>query len=41
MPADVKEFEWDEEKLQQNLAKHKIDFLRAALVFDGRPAVMM
>jgi uncharacterized DUF497 family protein len=23
MPADVKEFEWDEEKRQQNLAKHK------------------
>jgi hypothetical protein len=41
MPADIKEFEWDEEKRQQNLAKHSIDFLRAALVFDGRPVIMM
>ena len=40
MPGEI-EFEWDEIKRQQNLAKHGIDFPRAALVFDGRPAVMV
>ncbi len=29
------EFEWNEEKRQQNLNKHKIDFLYAALIFEG------
>jgi len=29
-------FEWDEGKRQQNLAKHKLDFLVACLLFDGR-----
>lgn len=32
------EFEWDEEKRKANLRKHKIDFLRAIELFDGRPA---
>ena len=41
MPDDIKQFEWDEEKRRQNLAKHGIDFPRAALVFDGRQAVML
>lgn len=31
-------FEWDEEKRQQNLVKHRMDFLAATVVFDGRPA---
>jgi hypothetical protein len=34
-------FEWDETKRQQNLAKHGIDFLGAALAFDGRAAMML
>ena len=29
-------FEWDERKRQINLAKHGVDFARAARVFDGR-----
>src|SRR3954454_15947183 len=29
-------FEWDEEKREQNLAKHGIDFRRAAQIFRGR-----
>jgi hypothetical protein len=29
------EFEWDEEKNRQNLAKHGISFEEAASVFDG------
>jgi uncharacterized DUF497 family protein len=41
MPNEIREFEWDDNKRQQNVAKHNIDFLRAALVFDGRPAVMI
>jgi uncharacterized protein (DUF4415 family) len=28
-------FEWDEGKRQRNLAKHGVDFLRAARIFDG------
>jgi uncharacterized protein len=28
-------FEWDEEKRQQNLLKHGIDFLYAAQIFEG------
>jgi uncharacterized DUF497 family protein len=32
-------FEWDEAKRQSNLAKHGIDFIRARLLFDGRPTV--
>ena len=31
------EFEWDEEKRRTNIAKHGVDFVRAAAVFDGRP----
>ena len=27
--------EWDEKKRLSNLAKHKVDFARAALIFDG------
>jgi hypothetical protein len=30
-------FEWDEAKRQTNAAKHGIDLVDAALVFDGRP----
>jgi uncharacterized DUF497 family protein len=30
-------FEWDEAKRAGNLAKHKLDFLRAREAFDGRP----
>jgi uncharacterized DUF497 family protein len=41
MPGEITQFEWDENKRRQNLAKHGVDFLRAALVFDGRPAVML
>jgi uncharacterized DUF497 family protein len=33
------EFEWDEAKRLSNLAKHGIDFLRARLLFDGRPTL--
>lgn len=29
------EFEWDEAKRQSNLEKHGVDFLEAALVFEG------
>ncbi|HET9659069.1 MAG TPA: BrnT family toxin [Thermomicrobiales bacterium] len=32
-------FEWDEEKRQSNIAKHGIDFSRAALLFDGRDVI--
>jgi len=32
-------FEWDEEKRRGNIAKHGIDFARAATVFDGRPYI--
>jgi len=31
--------EWDETKRLKNLEKHKLDFMDAPLVFDGRPAV--
>ena len=31
------EFEWDEAKRLSNIEKHDIDFLKARLVFDGRP----
>jgi uncharacterized DUF497 family protein len=32
-------FEWDEDKRLRNIAKHGLDFVRAQLVFDGRPFV--
>lgn len=32
-------FEWDEAKRLKNIEKHKLDFVDAPLVFDGRPAV--
>jgi uncharacterized protein len=32
-------FEWDENKRVGNIARHGIDFLRASLLFDGRPVV--
>lgn len=32
-------FEWDEAKRAANLHKHGVDFIRAQLVFDGRPVV--
>ena len=28
-------FEWDEKKRQANLARHGVDFLDAALIFEG------
>lgn len=40
MPQDSHDFEWDETKRAQNLAKHGIDFPRATLAFDGRTAIM-
>ncbi len=39
MPTTESSFEWDEDKRLSNLAKHRIDFLRARSVFDGRPRV--
>jgi uncharacterized DUF497 family protein len=30
------EFEWDENKRAANLAKHGLDLLRGAVLFDGR-----
>lgn len=30
------EFEWDENKREANLAKHKLDLLDGVYVFDGR-----
>ena len=33
------DFEWDEEKRRANLAKHRIDFVDALAVFDGRARV--
>ncbi len=33
------EFEWDEDKRESNIAKHGIDFDRAATLFDGRDAI--
>ena len=30
-------FEWDEAKREANLAKHGLDLLRGADLFDGRP----
>jgi uncharacterized protein len=32
-------FEWDENKRLTNLAKHKLDFVVAWLLFDGRAAL--
>ncbi|MBB4197401.1 uncharacterized DUF497 family protein [Rhodoblastus sphagnicola] len=32
-------YEWDETKRQTNLAKHKLDFVDAVLMFDGRPTL--
>lgn len=32
-------FEWDEDKRLKNLVKHKLDFMDAPLIFDGRPVV--
>jgi len=31
------EFEWDPAKREANLAKHRIDFIQASELFDGRP----
>jgi uncharacterized DUF497 family protein len=32
-------FEWDEDKRLKNLAKHKLDFVEAGVLFDGRATV--
>lgn len=29
------EFEWNNEKLEDNLAKHGLDFIKATLIFEG------
>ena len=34
-------FEWDDEKEQKNIIKHKIDFSTAALVFDDENRIEM
>ena len=31
------EFEWEETKRQRNIRDHKVDFVDAAQLFDGRP----
>jgi hypothetical protein len=33
------DFEWDEAKRLANLEKHGVDFLRAQMLFDGRPVI--
>ena len=33
------EFEWDESKRAANLAKHHLDLLTGAALFDGRPVL--
>lgn len=30
-------FEWDETKRLSNIEKHELDFIRARVIFDGRP----
>ncbi len=32
-------FEWDENKRLVNFDKHKLDFVDAVLLFDGRPTI--
>ena len=32
-------FEWDENKRSRNLEKHRLDFVAAQLLFDGRATV--
>jgi uncharacterized protein len=32
---DAMPFEWDEGKRESNLAKHRVDFIRAVRIFDG------
>ena len=32
-------FEWDEEKRERNIVRHRIDFVDAVVVFDGRPVI--
>jgi len=32
-------FEWDEQKRKINLAKHKLDFVDACQIFDGRDVI--
>jgi uncharacterized DUF497 family protein len=33
------EFEWDESKRLSNVEKHGVDFVRAQMLFDGRPVI--
>ena len=35
------EFDWDEDKRQANLDKHGVDFLDAALIFEGICATLL
>lgn len=37
---DDADFEWDDSKRWSNLEKHGVDFLRAALAFDGKAAIL-
>ena len=32
-------YEWDEDKREVNLAKHKLDFVESIILFDGRPVI--
>ena len=32
-------YEWDAAKRDSNLVKHGVDFVRAQLLFDGRPVI--
>ena len=32
-------FEWDEQKREKNLQRHKLDFVAATQLFDGRPVI--
>ena len=37
--VDIMAFEWDEEKRERNIVCHRIDFVDAVVVFDGRPVI--
>jgi len=34
-------FEWDEKKRESNLAKHRLDFVAACQLFDGRDVIAL
>ena len=39
MDTSPARFEWDEAKREANLTKHRLDFLDAKALFDGRPRI--